>query len=117
MSKFFTLMLNLIFFIYVIGIFFLNYIGLSIIPSRVLTYGILLLLIGICLSSNNKKIKVFGLIITIVNFIYIISIGYYDSLISSKFDTIKTSWYIAISITMYYLLIFLGKNLITKTKK
>lgn len=114
----FTIMFNLIFAVYVIGIIFLHYyIGLAIIPGRVLTYGGLLFLIGICLSSENKKIKIIGLIIIVINFIYIMLIGYYDYLISPKLSNLKNEFCIASVITIYYLLIYFLNNVLIKRKE
>ena len=74
-------------------------------------------MIGICLLSDNKKINIVGFITIIINYIYIIVIGYFDSLMSIKFDNIKDSFCIATVITIYYLLVYFIKNRLISRKE
>ncbi len=108
---FFCIMLNLPFILYVILMIYLYYyIGLFIVLDGILVYGILLFLIGICLSLNCKKATVIGSIAIIINFSLIMIAGYIDSLQLTKYDSIKWNFYFAISLTLYYLLMYFFKN-------
>lgn len=100
-----------------LNIFLGSFIGLSLIWSRVLIQGILLLSIGICLSLDNKKVNLTGIILIIVNIVYYIITGYYDSLFSDKFDVLKLNIYVSCFITIYYLLMYFLKSIPFKKKE
>ena len=57
------------------------------------------------------------IIFVIINFLYIVFTGYKDSLMFAKFDTLKLSFNIGIFVTIYYLIIFILKNLYVKYSK
>ncbi len=87
-------------------------IDLTIIWGQLIIQAVLLLSVGISLSLNNKKVNIIGVILIFINDVYHISIGYYDSLTNMKFDTLKPAIYFSLGITVYYLFVFLIKNIL-----
>ena len=110
-------MLNIVFILYILGMIVISFFGFTLIRDRTIIYGILLLLCGVLLSFTNKRIQIIGIIFVIINFSYIVFTGYKDSLILTKVDTLKSSFNIGIFVTIYYLLIFILKNLYIKYSK
>lgn len=117
LKSFFIFMLNIVFILYILGAIIISCFGFTLIGSRTIIYGILLLLCGVFLSFTNKKFQTIGIIFVIINFMYIVFVGYKDSLMFTKVDTLKLSFNIGISVTIYYLLIFILKNLYVKYSK
>lgn len=117
LKSFFIFMLNIVFILYILGVIIISCFGFTFIGSRTIIYGILLLLCGVFLSFTNKKFQIIGIIFVIINFMYIVFVGYKDSLMFTKVDTLKLSFNIGISVTIYYLLIFILKNLYVKYSK
>lgn len=117
LKSFFVFMLNIVFILYILGMIVISFFGFTLIGDRAIIYGILLLLCGVLLSFTNKKIQIIGIIFVIINFSYIVFTGYKDSLILTKVDTLKSSFNIGIFVTIYYLLIFILKNLYIKYSK
>lgn len=117
LKSFFIFMLNIVFILYILGVIIISCFGFTLIGSRTIIYGILLLLCGVFLSFTNKKFQIIGIFFVIINFMYIVFVGYKDSLMFTKVDTLKLSFNIGISVTIYYLLIFILKNLYVKYSK
>lgn len=117
LKSFFIFMLNIVFILYILGVIIISCFGFTLIMSRTIIYGILLLLCGVFLSFTNKKFQIIGIIFVIINFMYIVFVGYKDSLMFTKVDTLKLSFNIGISVTIYYLIIFILKNLYVKYSK
>lgn len=117
LKSFFIFMLNIVFILYILGVIIISCFGFTLIGSRTIIYGILLLLCGVFLSFTKKKFQIIGIIFVIINFMYIVFVGYKDSLMFTKVDTLKLSFNIGISVTIYYLLIFILKNLYVKYSK
>lgn len=117
LKSFFIFMLNIVFILYILGVIIISCFGFTLIGSRTIIYGILLLLCGVFLSFTNKKFQIIGIIFVIINFLYIVFTAYKDSLMFAKFDTLKLSFNIGISVTIYYLLIFILKNLYVEYSK
>lgn len=117
LKSFFIFMLNIVFILYILGVIIISCFGLTLIMSRTIIYGILLLLCGVFLSFTNKKFQIIGIIFVIINFLYIVFTGYKDSLMFAKLDTLKLSFNIGIFVTIYYLIIFILKNLYVKYSK
>lgn len=117
LKSFFIFMLNIVFILYILGVIIISCFGFTLIMSRTIIYGILLLLCGVLLSFTNKKFQIIGIIFVIINFLYIVFTGYKDSLMFAKFDTLKLSFNIGIFVTIYYLIIFILKNLYVKYSK
>lgn len=117
LKSFFIFMLNIVFILYILGVIIISCFGLTLIGSRTIIYGILLLLCGVFLSFTNKKFQIIGIIFVIINFMYIVFVGYKDSLMFTKVDTLKSSFNIGIFVTIYYLIIFILKNLYVKYSK
>ena len=117
LKSFFIFMLNIVFILYILGVIIISCFGFTLIGSRTIIYAILLLLCGVFLSFTNKKFQIIGIIFVIINFMYIVFVGYKDSLMFTKVDTLKLSFNIGISVTIYYLLIFILKNLYVKYSK
>ena len=117
LKSFFIFMLNIVFILYILGVIIISCFGFTLIGSRTIIYGILLLLCGVFLSFTNKKFQIIGIIFVIINFMYIVFVGYKDSLMFTKFDTLKSSFNVGIFVTIYYLLIFILKNLYVKYSK
>lgn len=117
LKSFFVFMLNIVFILYILGMIVISFFGFTLIRDRTIIYGILLLLCGVLLSFTNKRIQIIGIIFVIINFSYIVFTGYKDSLMLTKVDTLKSSFNIGIFVTIYYLLIFILKNLYIKYSK
>lgn len=117
LKSFFIFMLNIVFILYILGVIIISCFGFTLIMSRTIIYGILLLLCGVFLSFTNKKFQIIGIIFVIINFMYIVFVGYKDSLMFTKVDTLKLSFNIGIFVTIYYLIIFILKNLYVKYSK
>ena len=117
LKSFFIFMLNIVFILYILGVIIISCFGFTLIGSRTIIYGILLPLCGVFLSFTNKKFQIIGIIFVIINFLYIVFTGYKDSLMFTKVDTLKLSFNIGICVAIYYLLIFILKNLYVKYSK